>query len=213
MKRKYKNVAGQRFNRLLALAYAGSTKEGRAKWLCECNCGNRTIVPLSSLTSGNTTSCGCLLKSKITRHGLSDSKIYSVWLSMKTRCNNPHSNKYKYYGGKGISFGSKWEEFVNFFSDMHEGYKEGLTLDRIDRNKGYSKENCRWAGYVSQNNNKSDNTLILYQGKLHSPKNIVELTGIPLTTIYNRKHAGWSDEKITGTPVMSKFRNNASPKV
>jgi len=207
MKRKYKDITGQRFGHLTAIAYAGSTKEGRAKWLCECNYGNRITVLLTSLTGGNTTSCGCALKGKITTHGKSNTKFYRVWLSMKTRCNNPHSNRFKYYGGKGITYDSNWEDFENFYADMHEGYSEGLSLDRIDREKGYSKDNCRWVGITTQNNNKSDNLLILYQGKLHSPKEIAELTGLSRSVIYNRIHAGWSGEKIISTPLMSKFAN------
>lgn len=209
MKGKYRDITGERFGNLTAIAYAGSTKEGRAKWLCECDCGNRTTVLLTSLTGGHATSCGCILKSKITTHGKSNTKLYRVWLSMKTRCNNPRSNRYKYYGGKGITYDSNWEDFENFYADMHEGYKEGLTLDRIDRDLGYSKENCRWVGIIAQNNNKSDNLLILYQGKLHTPKEIAELTGLPRSIIYNRKHAGWSDEKIVSTPIISKFANKS----
>ena len=207
MKGKYRDITGQRYGQLTAIAYAGSTKEGRAKWLCECDCGNKTIVPLSSLTTGNTTSCGCVLKSKITTHGKSNTKFYRVWLSMKTRCNNPRSNRYKYYGGKGVIYDSNWGDFEKFYADMHEGYSEGLTLDRINGKEGYSKDNCRWTGVITQNNNKSDNLLILYQGKLHSPKEISELTGLPLGSIYNRKQAGWSDEKITSTLIISKFAN------
>lgn len=207
MKRKYKDIVGGQFGQLTAIAYAGSTKEGRAKWLCECDCGNRTTVLLTSLTGGHATSCGCLLKSKITTHGKSNTKFYRVWLSMKTRCNNPRSNRYKYYGGKGITYDSRWETFENFYIDMYEGYKEGLTLDRINRERSYSKDNCRWVGITTQNNNKSDNLLILYRGKSHSPKEIVELTSLSLGNIYNRKRAGWSDEKITSTPIASKFAN------
>jgi len=212
MKRKYKDIVGRRFGQLTAIAYAGSTKEGRAKWLCECDCGNRITTLLTSLTGGHTTSCGCVLKSKITTHGKSNTKFYRVWLSMKTRCNNPHSNRFKYYGGKGITYDSEWEIFENFYRDMHEGYREGLTLDRIDRDKGYFIDNCRWVGIIVQNNNKSDNLSILYQGKLYSPKEIAELTGLPRSTIYYRKYAGWSDEKIISTPIISKFANKRDRK-
>ena len=207
MKRKYKDLEGQRFGKLTAIAYTDSTEDGRAKWLCECDCGKSTVVLQSSLVTGNTTSCGCILKDRITRHGKSNTKLYKVWQSMKTRCSNPRSNRYKYYGGKGINYDPAWEHFEGFYTDMAEGYKEGITLDRIDRAHGYSKDNCRWVDAVAQNNNKSDNLQILCCGELHTPKKIAELTNLPQSTIYNRRRAGWSDEKIVSTPVISKFRN------
>lgn len=205
---KYKDITGEKFGKLTAISYNGSTKDGRAKWLCICECGNKTTVLASSLRSGNTTSCGCILKSKIKRHGMSGTKIYKVWLSIKTRCNNQRSNRYEYYGGKGITHDQRWETFENFYTDMNEGYKKGLTLDRIDSNQGYSKLNCRWVDYTVQNNNKSDNILLYYNGKYISIEEVSALTGLLPTTIYNRKRRGWPDNRIITTPTMTKFVNH-----
>jgi len=205
---KYKDISGDKFGKLTVISYNGSTKSGRAKWLCICECGNQTTVLASSLKTGNTISCGCVLKSKITRHGKSNTKIYQIWLSMKTRCNNPRSNRYEYYGGKGITFDSSWKVFERFYADMNEGYEEGLSLDRIDTTQGYSKENCRWVNYTVQNNNKSDNILLLNKGKFMTVEQISKITGLSTTTIYNRRQRGWSDNRIITTPVMSKFTNH-----
>lgn len=207
MKRRYRDIAGQRFGHLIAIKYVGSTKGGRARWNCKCDCGKESIVLQSSLVTGNTTSCGCVLKAKITRHGMSNTKLYKVWQSMKTRCSNPKSNRFRYYGGKGITYDPTWETFEGFYTDMHEGYKEGITLDRIDRAKGYSKENCRWVNVTAQNNNKSDNLSIFYRGRWHTPKQIAELVGLPRSLVYNRKRAGWSDERLVSTHIMTKFTN------
>lgn len=207
MKRRYRDIAGQRFGHLIAIKYVGSTKGGRARWNCKCDCGKENIVLQSSLVTGNTTSCGCVLKAKITRHGMSNTALYKVWQSMKTRCSNPNSNRFEYYGGKGISYDPAWENFEGFYADMHEGYKGGITLDRIDRTKGYSQENCRWVNVTVQNNNKSNNLSIFYHGRAHTPKEIAKLINSAQSTIYNRKRAGWSDERLVSTPIMTKFRN------
>lgn len=189
------------------MSYDGTTEDGRAKWLCKCECGNRTTVLASSLKTGNTISCGCVLKSKITSHGKSHTKLYQVWLSMKTRCDNPRSNRYAYYGGKGITYDIKWKTFENFYSDMSDTYKENLTLDRIDNNRGYYKENCEWVDYQIQNNNKSDNIIMNHGNAQFTVKEISQLTGLLPTTIYNRRRIGWTDEEIIQTPVNTEFIN------
>lgn len=207
-KMKYKDITGEKFGKLTAISYNGSTKDGRAKWLCICECGNETTVLASSLKSGNTTSCGCVLRSKIKQHGMSGTKIYQVWLSMKTRCNNQRSNRYEYYGGRDITYGQNWESFEDFYTDMNEEYSDGLTLDRKDSNQGYSKSNCRWVNHTVQNNNKSDNILLYHNGRLITVKEVSKLTGLSITTIYNRKQRGWSDKKVITTPIKVKFINH-----
>jgi hypothetical protein len=107
---------------------------------------------------------------------------------MKTRCSNPKSNRFRYYGGKGITYDPTWETFEGFA-------------------KGYSKENCRWVNVTAQNNNKSDNLSIFYRGRWHTPKQIAELVGLPRSLVYNRKRAGWSDERLVSTHIMTKFTN------
>lgn len=95
-------------------------------------------------------------------HNLSHHPLYRVYWGMKNRCENPTSDHYKLYGGRGIKI--YWKDFISFFSDMSTGYKKGLTIDRIDNDKGYSKANCRWATSKEQMRNLRNN--IKYKGEL-----------------------------------------------
>ena len=135
-----------------------------------------------------------------TKHGMSNHRMYKIWQQMKNRCNNQKNIKYKYYGGKGISYDSNWKTFSGFYYDMKENYKDGLTLDRIDNSKGYYKDNCRWVTYEVQNNNKTTNR----SEHSYSPKQIQEMSNVSLSTIYSRINKGWSLEKIINTPPLTK---------
>ena len=122
----------------------------------------------------------------------SKTRIYKIYQQMKQRCTNKNHIKYSIYGCKGVSYCEDWNTFEGFFKDMHVGYFENLTLDRIDSNKHYCKENCRWVDYKTQNNNKSDNIGI----------NIIELServGISKSALYSRIKNGWSMDKILDT--------------
>lgn len=122
----------------------------------------------------------------------SKTRIYRIYQQMKQRCTNKNHIKYNIYGGKGISYCEDWNTFEGFFKDMSVGYFENLTLDRIDNNKNYCRENCRWADYETQNNNKSDNVGV----------NINELSkkiGISKSAIYSRIINGWDMDKILTT--------------
>ena len=167
---------GMRFGKLVILKevapytahYKNRTQQLR-QFLCQCSCGNELNVTLASLRTENTTSCGCLRNEmtikRSTTHGKTGTREYGVWRNMRNRCNLKTDASYKYYGGRGIKVCERWEKFANFWTDMKDGYKTDLTLDRIDNNKGYYKENCRWATYEQQENNRRDNVFIKYNGK------------------------------------------------
>ena len=143
-------LKGKMFGRLKVIAEDTTrTKQGHIKWICKCECGKEVSVFVSNLRNGNTKSCGCLQKEIVTKlktsHGLKKHPLYQVWHDMIRRCNNPKATGYARYGSRGIQVYDRWLSSVeNFTGDMEGDYKNGLQLDRIDNDKGYSKDNCRW---------------------------------------------------------------------
>lgn len=174
-KTRVHDLTGNRFGKLTAISFAGFRSYGTTRtlsmWDCICDCGQHVIVPTSSLLSGHTQSCGCLqseVQSARNRtHGGANSRLYKEYRNMKSRCNNPSATGYMYYGGRGISVCNEWMDSFEAFRDwsLHNGYKDDLTIDRIDTNGNYSPSNCRWTTYGQQARNTRRNRYVYLKGR------------------------------------------------
>jgi hypothetical protein len=163
------DITGRRFGRLIVSGYHSTSPSKKRYWLCVCDCGTEKIISSSNLVCGHTTSCGCYWKEGKHKanytHGCTSTKEFKVWAAMKSRCFNPNTRSYKAYGGRGITVDPAWvNSFEQFLSDMGL-CPTGLTLERKDNNKGYSKGNCVWATKTDQANNKRNN-IILTSGEI-----------------------------------------------
>lgn len=202
------DLSGQRFGRLTVIERAGTaTNRGKQPlWLCECDCGNTTIVGGCSLKSGNTKSCGCLrvdtVKATHTTHGGSKTRLFRCWNNAKTRCYCPSSKDYKEYGARGIRMCDEWLQDFGTFQNwaLGNGYSDSLTLDRINPDGNYCPENCRWVDIETQANNKRM-CFLTYNGETHTRKEWAEITGISRNNIANRLHKGWTVERTLTEPV------------
>jgi len=179
------DLNGRRFGRLTIIADAKVKRGGHTAWQCQCDCGNNTIVRGDSLMSGKTQSCGCQRLEAITSHGMKHSSTYRSWSDMKSRCNDPNTLDYKRYGGRGIKVCDRWNAFQLFYADMGEKPK-GLSLERIDNNKGYSPDNCKWATRKEQSRNQRPNRMITYFGETKCLAEWAESLGINGTTLHCR---------------------------
>lgn len=203
-----KNVSGMRFGRLVVMDRVGSLRES-ATWNCLCDCGNSTIQTTKAMVSGNTRSCGCLFNEvrkssgKANRtHGMSNTRIFSIWNAMRGRCSNANNDDYVNYGGRGIKVCERWDRFENFLHDMGEP-EDGMTIDRKDVNGHYEPTNCRWASYTEQARNTRANRMISAFSQSMTLAQWSDETGLNSSTIANRIKRGWPIEKVLTTKPAS----------
>ena len=194
------NLIGERFDKLIVLGEIGSSKIG-ILWLCECECGKKIVAPSGSLRSGHTKSCGC----SYFKHGMSGTRLYTIWKGIIKRCTSVTAAEYKYYGGRGITVCNEWLDFRQFYKDMIAGYESHLTIDRIDNDKGYSKDNCRWSTFAEQSLNRSNNVRYTYNGETLTLSQWAQKHNVLVQTIQGRLKRGWDFSRAISTPVK-KYR-------
>lgn len=202
--------AGQKFGRLTVISlhhkkpfYRGRCVNFIEYYLCKCDCGNTKVVCRLNL-GRSTNSCGCLKREKsISRlkiHGKSDTRIYSIWCNMIYRCYSEKDNSYIRYGGRGITVCDEWKkDFMSFYKwALGNGYKENLTIDRIDNNGNYEPSNCQWVTMQEQGLNRRNNRIIEYKGEKHCITEWAQKIGVKPNTLLYRFIRGWSVEKSLG---------------
>lgn len=175
IKQEPEDLTGNIFNDLTVIDYA-YTKHRSAYYKCKCVCGNETTVRKTRLKNGLTKSCGCRVTKVNGKHLQSDTRIYHVWEGMKQRCYNKNNSKYNIYGGKGIEVCEDWHEFEPFYNwAIENGYKKGLSIDRIDSEGDYKPSNCKWVSIAenSQKTNKEIPIIVTFpSGKIKEYRNI-----------------------------------------
>jgi hypothetical protein len=196
----FKNdLKGQRFGRLVAIEFCGNNKHGCSMWLCKCDCGNIKQYNSAYLRSGDTKSCGCYLKDKVSgmfsTHRMSKTKIYETWAHMKQRCYDPNQDRYEHYGGRGIKVCEKWQVFEGFYEDMGATHKPGLSLERKDVNGDYCPENCEWIPLQLQAQNKTNSIILEVNNVRGDLAELCRIFDVKYNTVYMRMRRGWTPEE------------------
>lgn len=193
---RLKDMEGFEFNGCKVISRAGVDKWGQATWECLCECGNTFVATGGNIRSGNTNSCGCFKVTKTreinTTHGDSRTRLYNIWYGIKRRCYSPSHGSYKHYGKRGITMSEEWKSDYNSFKcwALSNGYEEDLTIDRIDNDGNYTASNCRWVDMKTQGRNRRGNRFIKYDGRDVTLAELIEMTGLPESTVRNRLAKG-----------------------
>lgn len=209
---KYKDIAGKRYSKLVAIERIGANIHRKSIWRCICDCGNETNVSLGELLTGNTQSCGCLRF----KHGITkDSKGYRmlhIWNGMIGRTSSLNNKDFIKYGVRGIRVCDEWKgDFKKFYDwSMSNGYEENLTIDRINNDGNYEPNNCRWATVKTQSNNRRNNVFLNFNNENHTIAQWGEIVGINSETIRARVNRGWDVNKALTTPLKIKELNGGN---
>lgn len=208
MGRKLIDLTGQRFGKLTVISFdhRGSKK---TYWNCSCDCGGKRTVSSDHLKSGEIIDCGCYKRhvAHMKKNPIYNTRLYRIWSLMKERCFNEKRKEYPNYGGRGIRVCDEWmnsESFINW--SLSNGYKDGLTLDRIDNNGNYCPDNCRWVDRKVQGLNKRNNRYITHNGETKTITQWAKDSNLPYHIIKKRIDIlGWSFEDAISKPIIQKY--------
>lgn len=200
---KFKDISGQKFGRLTVIYRLHNHHDNKnTHWLCVCECGNLTEVSRPNLINGHNKSCGCLnaekRKTTHTKHGKCKTRIYTIWINMKSRCYNKNDKAYKNYGERGIKVCDEWLNNFEAFYDwsINNGYNDSLTIDRIDVNGNYEHSNCQYVTMKQQARNKRNNRNITINGDTRCLLEWCETLGLKYQTVFARLNEyNWTIEQ------------------
>ena len=191
-RRKVIDITGNRYGRLVVIRRFESNKQGHIMWDCVCDCGKSVVVSGNNLKNGHTKSCGCFArersKESATKHNMCESRLCKEWYRMLNRGSNTKWPEAHRYALRGITVCEEWKNSFEAFKEwsLSNGYDDTLSLDRIDNDKGYSPENCRWADRKTQGRNKSNNVVLEYNGEKKTLAEWSEILGIKYGTLHSR---------------------------
>ena len=207
------DITGNKYGMLTVVRRAESAPKGITRWECRCDCGNTVVVRGGNLKNGAVKSCGCLInianKNRST-HGMSGSRLYQEWVNIKARCYNKNSKAYKRYGARGIGMCQDWFDSFDVFAEwaLSNGYSDNLTIERIDNDKGYMPDNCKWISKGDQANNRGSNISISYNGETHNLSEWCHIYDKDYRLVYNRIHKNkWDFERAMFEPIHIEKRN------
>lgn len=203
------DLTNKRFGRLFVVERADNVNNSTA-WVCRCDCGKTKVIQGTLLKKGLARSCGCLRKEiareRATRHSLCGTKLYTTYHNMKKRCYNSRCDHYKWYGEEGKHICDEWlgEKGFDEFSKwaLANGYSDNLTIDRIDNNKGYSPDNCRWISAKQNNRNRRSNHNITIKGVTKTISEWCEYLNVPEARVRSRIALGWDEERALTTKKL-----------
>ena len=195
------DLTNKKYGKLLVLKKSKSKYKNNITWDCLCDCGNKIVVTTANLNSHRVCSCGCLKIEKLvqrsTKHNQRHTHLYEVWKSMKQRCYNPKLKVYKNWGARGIKICEDWlNDFQSFYDwSMTNGYKDELTIDRIDVNGNYEPSNCRWVDRKTQAANTRLAKLITINGESKCIAEWCRIYNVNRATYNSRVRRGLSAEE------------------
>lgn len=199
---KFQDLIGMRFGSLVVKSKLNINRHREMEWLCICDCGNSHKATSNRLTTGKTTCCHACAMKKISisnsKNGVEPKKLYNAFTNMKTRCYNKNYFLFHRYGGRGITVCDEWRNDFSAFRKwaFENGWDESLTLDRIDNDKGYSPQNCRWVNKTAQDNNRSTNRYLEHNGERDTLANWSRRLNIPYYVLQHRMEKGLPDDEI-----------------
>lgn len=216
----YRNMTGEKFGLWVVLREGETYRFGGRRWVCECACGTQRVIRTSALRRGHTTSCGCKIKAQGYPHrrgasfGYKGTQLYNTYYNIRKRCENTRNEFFYCYGGRGIK--CLWRTFQDFLRDMGQSFYEAqekyvgqrISIERIDTNGHYAKENCTWILLKDQPKNMTTNRYLTCYGErkivsewASDPR--VRQLGLRTKALRDRMRLGWSDEQTVTTPVRS----------